>query len=86
MKKILVMTLASIFAFASFSFAEGHGAKKDEMMKMKKEKMDKLDKKVKSERPNNIDKHNVGITKHEGLDQSDPSIIEGNLEDNDFKN
>ena len=82
MKKILVMALASIFACASLSFAADHGAKKDEMKKMKKEKMQK----AKSERPNNIDKHNVGITKDEKLDQSDPTLIEGNLEDNDFKN
>jgi len=36
--------------------------------------------------PNNIDKNNVGITSGEGADQTDPTLIEGNLEDNDFKN
>lgn len=36
--------------------------------------------------PQNIDKNNVGITKGEKLDQSDPTLIEGNLEDNDLKN
>jgi ABC-type phosphate/phosphonate transport system substrate-binding protein len=36
--------------------------------------------------PNNIDKNNVGITSGEAADQTDPSLIEGNLEDNDFKN
>lgn len=44
------------------------------------------DKMSKDEKPHNIDKNNVGITKGEVADQSDPSIIEGNLEDNDFKN
>jgi len=43
-------------------------------------------KKEVSEQPNNIDKHNVGITSGEGADQTDPTLIEGNLEDNDFKN
>lgn len=40
----------------------------------------------KDETPNNIDKNNVGMTHHEKADQSDPTIIEGNLENNDFKN
>jgi hypothetical protein len=43
-----------------------------------------LEKKV--EKPNNIDKNNVGITSGEKADQTDETIIEGNLEDNDFKN
>ena len=38
------------------------------------------------EQPNNIDKNNVGITDKEDADQIDPSLIEGNLEKNDFKN
>lgn len=36
--------------------------------------------------PSNIDKNNVGITSGENPDQTDPTLIEGNLEDNDFKN
>lgn len=39
-----------------------------------------------SVQPENIDKHNVGITSSEKPDQTDPTLIEGNLEDNDFKN
>ena len=34
----------------------------------------------------NIDKNNVSDTSMEEADQLDPDIIEGNLEDNDFKN
>lgn len=44
------------------------------------------EKKEVSVQPNNIDSNNVGITKQEGADQTDPTLIEGNLEDNDFKN
>lgn len=40
----------------------------------------------KKDRPHNIDKNNVGITHHEKADQIDATLIEGNLEDNDFKN
>lgn len=40
----------------------------------------------KAERPSNIDENNVGITKQEKPDQTDPTLIEGNLEDNDLKN
>lgn len=40
----------------------------------------------KNVQPNNIDKNNVGITSSEDADQTDPTLIEGNLEDNDFKN
>ncbi len=36
--------------------------------------------------PANIDKNNVGITSGEEPDQTDPTLIEGNLEKNDFKN
>lgn len=36
--------------------------------------------------PENIDKNNVGITAGEQPDQTDPTLIEGNLEKNDFKN
>ena len=38
------------------------------------------------QRPSNIDKNNVGITSGEDADQTDPTLIEGNLENNDFKN
>lgn len=37
-------------------------------------------------KPKNIDKNNVGVTAGEAPDQTDPSLIEGNLENNDFKN
>lgn len=40
----------------------------------------------KAERPVNIDENNVGITANEKADQKDPTLIEGNLEDNDLKN
>lgn len=43
-------------------------------------------KKMNKVQPNNIDKHNVGITSNEDADQTDPTLIEGNLEKNDFKN
>jgi ABC-type proline/glycine betaine transport system substrate-binding protein len=36
--------------------------------------------------PKNIDKNNVAITAGEATDQIDATLIEGNLEDNDFKN
>ena len=36
--------------------------------------------------PRNIDSNNVGITSSEDADQTDPTLIEGNLEKNDFKN
>lgn len=40
----------------------------------------------KAPQPQNIDKNKVGVTSGEKLDQTDPTLIEGNLEDNDFKN
>ena len=82
MKKLLVILAASVFAFSTLAFAGHHADAKDTM---KKEMKMKMDEKVKVQ-PNNIDKHNVGITKDEKLDQTDPTLIEGNLEDNDFKN
>jgi len=36
--------------------------------------------------PKNIDKNNVSNTSMEEPDQTDPTLIEGNLEKNDFKN
>ncbi len=36
--------------------------------------------------PKNIDKNNVSDTSMEEADQTDPTLIEGNLEKNDFKN
>ena len=50
---------------------------------MKNEQKGNIQAKVK---PKNIDKNNVGITENEALDQTDPTLIEGNLENNDFKN
>lgn len=41
---------------------------------------------VAQERPANIDENNVGDTSKESPDQTDPTLIEGNLEKNDFKN
>lgn len=43
-------------------------------------------KQMKQDGPQNIDKNNVGITENEVSDQVDSSLIEGNLENNDFKN
>lgn len=37
-------------------------------------------------KPQNIDKNNVSDTSMEAPDQTDPTLIEGNLEKNDFKN
>lgn len=81
MKKAIVLLLASLFAFSTLSFAKSsESSKKEEIMKKSLEKVQK------NNRPKNIDKNNVGITEAEKLDQSDPTLIEGNLEDNDFKN
>lgn len=60
---------------------EGHKMMQRAQALQKKEK--EIPKKVK---PQNIDKNNVGITKNEEPDQTDPTLIEGNLENNDFKN
>lgn len=67
-----VIILSIVVAFGFFACAGNQmEAKKDPKQKVQ---------------PQNIDKHNVGITKSENLDQTDPTLIEGNLEDNDFKN
>jgi len=44
------------------------------------------DNQMTKDQPKNIDKNNVGITSGEDADQTDPTLIEGNLEKNDFKN
>ena len=44
------------------------------------------DSSMNKQNPSNIDKNNVGITSSEDADQTDPTLIEGNLENNDFKN
>jgi len=75
MKKLLTILAACSLLFTLNSFAA--------------EKEKKVVKKVvkkKDIRPNKIDKNNVGITSDEKPDQTDPTLIEGNLEDNDFKN
>jgi hypothetical protein len=81
MKKVIVLLLVSFFAFSTLSFAKNtESTNKEEMMEKNLEKVQK------NNRPQNIGKNNVGITEDEKLDQSDPTLIEGNLEDNDFKN
>lgn len=63
--------------------------KKFEMMMNNSQKKQKTQKKMqmmKKVKPQNIDKNNVGITANEEADQTDPTLIEGNLENNDFKN
>ncbi|WP_072681956.1 hypothetical protein [Arcobacter sp. LA11] len=80
MKKGIALILSSMFILVSVAFAEHHGEKKMMEKKMMKKEM------MKKERPNNIDKNNVGITEAEQPDQTDPTLIEGNLENNDFKN
>ena len=75
MKKSLALILGSMFVLVSLAFADNHGEKK----MMEKKMMEKV-------QPNNIDKNNVGITSGEQPDQTDPTLIEGNLENNDFKN
>ena len=75
MKKGIALILGSMFILVSVAFAEHH----DEKKMIEKEM-------IKNEKPNNIDKNNVGITEAEEPDQTDPTLIEGNLENNDFKN
>ena len=75
MKKGLALLLGSLLALSSVAFAGHHGEKKEEM----KKEMTKM-------KPKNIDKNNVGDTSSEAPDQTDPTLIEGNLENNDFKN
>lgn len=58
--------------------------KHKKMMEKKEQKM--APKAMQKVQPQNIDKNNVGITSNESADQTDPTLIEGNLENNDFKN
>lgn len=76
MKTGLALLLGSLLALSCVAFADNHGEKKKMMKK-------EMDKKVK---PKNIDKNNVSDTSGEKADQTDPTLIEGNLENNDFKN
>ncbi len=71
----LVFSLGLVFTVNSFA-NEKEAATKEE-----KKMLEKV-----LEKPKNIDENNVGITSGEKLDQSDDTLIEGNLEDNDFKN
>ena len=80
MKKSLALILGSMFVLVSLAFADNHGEKKMMEKKMMEKKM------MEKVQPNNIDKNNVGITSGEQPDQTDPTLIEGNLENNDFKN
>lgn len=75
-QKSIALLLASLLGLSSFALANHHGEKKEEVKK-------EMDKKIK---PKNIDKNNVGITESEAADQTDSTLIEGNLENNDFKN
>lgn len=79
MKTIFALTicLGVIFSFNAFA---SNMQDKNEMTKPNDVK------KETNVQPNNIDKNNVGITSNEDPDQTDPRLIEGNLEDNDFKN
>jgi len=83
MKKGIALLIGSLI-LASSAYACNCQCKCGDKKMMKKEmKQMKMMKKV---RPNNIDKNNVGITSGEAPDQTDPTLIEGNLENNDFKN
>ena len=75
-QKGIALILASLLGLSTFAFANHHEEKKDEM---KKEMVKKI-------KPKNIDKNNVSDTSNEQPDQTDPTLIEGNLENNDFKN
>lgn len=81
MKKGIALFLGSLL-LASSAFACNCNCKCGDK-KMAKKEMKKQMKKV---QPANIDKNNVGITSSEEPDQTDPTLIEGNLENNDFKN
>ena len=86
MKKGITLLLASLF-LTSAAYACNCQCKCSDKQMMKKEmKKDMKKKMMEKSRPNNIDKNNVGITSGEEPDQTDPSLIEGNLENNDFKN
>jgi|GEM_PF-3466608 len=74
MKKVLIFVFSLGLLFTVNSFAD---AKKIITKEMVEEVVEK---------PNNIDKNNVRITSGEELDQTDSTLIEGNLENNDFKN
>lgn len=82
MKRRIILVLSSMVFFSTIAFAHNCNCDKKQVMekKMSHQKM------MKTSRPANIDENNVGITSGEKLDQSDPTLIEGNLEDNDFKN
>lgn len=82
MRRSIILILSSMVAFSTVAFAHNCDCDKKQVMekKMSHQKM------MKKSKPANIDKNNVGITSGEKLDQSDPTLIEGNLEDNDFKN
>ncbi len=75
-RKGIALLLASLIGLSSFAFANQNQEKKEEM---KKEMLKKV-------KPENIDKNNVSDTSNEKPDQTDPTLIEGNLENNDFKN
>lgn len=88
MKKGIALLLGSLI-LASSAYACNCSCKCENKKMVKKEMKHKKmmkQKMMKKERPNNIDKNNVGITESEAPDQTDPTLIEGNLENNDFKN
>lgn len=75
MKKIIqILVVAISVFFVSACASSSDGAKtKSEMSKPKDKGM-------------YVEKKDVSDTSMEKADQTDPSLIEGNLEDNDFKN
>lgn len=92
MKKALGIVLGTML-LSSVAFAHGCcncccSCNSDGHHKMMKKKQKKMMQKrsMQKVQPQNIDKNNVGVTSGEDADQTDPTLIEGNLENNDFKN
>ena len=79
-QKGIALLLASLLGLSSVAFANHHGEKEATTKEEMKKEM------IKKVKPKNIDKNNVSDTSSEKPDQTDPTLIEGNLEKNDFKN
>lgn len=74
----IMVTVFAVFALSACSYKQDSMDNMDSMHAKKQMKM--------THKPKNIDENNVGITSGEAADQTDSTLIEGNLENNDFKN